>query len=194
MPKVTEAHRIARRDAIMDAAQRVFARNGYRGTSISDIITESGLSTGAIYSYFDGKDAIFRAVVERVLTTRTLAITRDPNLPPRSPGEMLQDVIEGMRGEPVMQIGPQIWAEAAGEPAISEMLAQVFATLRETFRTELVSWAGAHPARTNGDPAGWAARVAPVLVSAVPGFILQRLVAPNFDDQAYFDGLVDALG
>lgn len=194
MPKVSEAHKLARRDAIMDAAQRVFARNGYRGTSITDIINESGLSTGAIYSYFDGKDAIFHAVVDRVLQTRTRAIEPDADAEPRSPGALIRDIVRDMRGEAIMQVAPQIWAEAAAEPTISDTLAQVFTTLRSTLAVELTAWARTHPERAGDDPEAWAGRVAPALVSMVPGFILQRLLIPEFDDEAYFDSLLVALG
>lgn len=178
----------------MDAAQRVFARKGYRGTSITDIIKESGLSTGAIYGYFDGKDAIFRAVVERVLTARTQSISPVLGAGPRSPGELVRDMMRDMRGEPIMLIAPQIWAEAVVEPKVNELLTQVFATLSGTLARELVSWATAHPDRVAGDAEEWAARVAPVLGSLMPGFILQRLTITDFDDDAYFDGLVAALG
>ena len=49
MPKVSEQHREARRDQIVDAALRCFSRKGFQRTSMADIIAESGLSAGAIY-------------------------------------------------------------------------------------------------------------------------------------------------
>jgi AcrR family transcriptional regulator len=64
MPKVTEEHREARRRQILDAASRCFARKGLHRTSMQDIIDESGLSTGAIYSYYTGKDEIFQAIAD----------------------------------------------------------------------------------------------------------------------------------
>jgi AcrR family transcriptional regulator len=64
MPKVTEEHREARRRQILAAASRCFARKGLHRTSMQDIIDESGLSTGAIYSYYKGKDEIFQAIAD----------------------------------------------------------------------------------------------------------------------------------
>src|SRR5919112_3934744 len=81
MRKVRDAHRAARREEILDAAQRVFARKGYRGSSITGIIDESGLSAGAIYSYFESKHELFHAVVER-----TLAVRADPLRPGQHAG------------------------------------------------------------------------------------------------------------
>jgi len=65
MPKVTEAHLEARRSQILDAAWTCFARKGYHQATMQDICQESGLSPGAIYRYFEGKEAILKAINER---------------------------------------------------------------------------------------------------------------------------------
>lgn len=64
MPRVSPAHEQAVRSRIVEAAIRVFAVKGYHGASMQDIVRESGLSTGAIYTYFAGKDALFLAGCE----------------------------------------------------------------------------------------------------------------------------------
>ena len=51
------------RDALLDAAARVFANKGYAGTKIQDIVREAGLSTGAVYGRFRSKDALLREAV-----------------------------------------------------------------------------------------------------------------------------------
>jgi len=53
------------RDQLLDAASRVFAREGYDGTKILDIVREAGLSTGAVYSRFRSKNELLRAAVIR---------------------------------------------------------------------------------------------------------------------------------
>ena len=56
----------ALRDQLLGAAARVFAREGYAGTKIQDIVREAGLSTGAVYGRFRNKDHLLReAVVAR---------------------------------------------------------------------------------------------------------------------------------
>jgi len=64
MPKVTEAHSAARRQQIIDAAYRCFARKGFHQTTMRDIYAEANLSPGAVYHYFDSKDAIIQASFE----------------------------------------------------------------------------------------------------------------------------------
>jgi TetR/AcrR family fatty acid metabolism transcriptional regulator len=44
--------------AIVDAAIRVFARNGYYNSRVSDIAREAGIASGTIYLYFKTKDEI----------------------------------------------------------------------------------------------------------------------------------------
>lgn len=54
------------RDRLLAAARRVFARKGFEGTRIGDIVRESELSTGAVYGRFESKHELLRsAVVER---------------------------------------------------------------------------------------------------------------------------------
>jgi len=64
MPKVTEAHSAARRQQIINAAYRCFARKGFHQTTMRDIYAEADLSPGAVYHYFDSKDAIIQASFE----------------------------------------------------------------------------------------------------------------------------------
>lgn len=55
-----------RRAQILDAALRVFARQGLYETRMDDIVAESGLSKGALYWYFKSKDAIITAILEQL--------------------------------------------------------------------------------------------------------------------------------
>lgn len=64
------------RAAILDKAFALFARQGYRRTSFGDIAEEVGLSRPAIYHYFKNKDAVFKAVTERIHKDIALAIDR----------------------------------------------------------------------------------------------------------------------
>lgn len=63
MPKIV--NRGEMRTAIMDAAMNVFVTRGYHGASISNVAEVAGLGKGTIYLYFDSKDALTTALVER---------------------------------------------------------------------------------------------------------------------------------
>lgn len=194
MPKVTEAYRTARRDEIIGAALRCFAAKGYQRTSMADIIEESGLSAGAIYGHFTGKKELFAAVAGRVLDTRRGELeARRGGGEPLSPGEVMATLLDGMRREPFSGVIVQLWAEAAVDAEIRELVQGIFGRLRETVRTSLAAWASADPGRVDGDPELWAARLTPVVIGLGPGFMVQRAIIADFDEEAYLAALPELL-
>ena len=56
----------ATRARVLDAAERLFAEQGYEATSTDEILEASGISRGALYHHFATKQAVFEAVFERV--------------------------------------------------------------------------------------------------------------------------------
>jgi AcrR family transcriptional regulator len=54
------------RDRILDAAMLVFRRHGFRRSSIEQAAEAAGLTRQALYHHFKSKEALFRAVIERV--------------------------------------------------------------------------------------------------------------------------------
>jgi AcrR family transcriptional regulator len=56
-----------RREAFVDAAQRLIQQQGWEQSSIQDVLDEAGTSRGAFYHYFDSKAALLEAVVERMV-------------------------------------------------------------------------------------------------------------------------------
>lgn len=55
----------ARPDEILDAALAEFSENGFDAAKLEAIAERAGLSKGALYLYFDGKEAILKALIER---------------------------------------------------------------------------------------------------------------------------------
>jgi len=85
MPRTLDpvAHAL-RREAFVDAAQRLIQRSGYEQMSVQDVLQELDASKGAFYHYFDSKVALLEAVVERMVddVTATLEpMVDDPDLP-----------------------------------------------------------------------------------------------------------------
>jgi AcrR family transcriptional regulator len=76
VPKISQAHEQQRRAQILAAAMACFARQGYRAASMADVVRESGLSVGAIYSYFPSKEDLFLALCDD-RNDQTLAYLND---------------------------------------------------------------------------------------------------------------------
>src|SRR5215472_10297341 len=81
MPMVTKDHDLKRprpgrppkdlagdvKTRILDAAQRAFLKRGYQGASLDEIAATAPASKPTIYAHFPGKQALFEAVVARVI-------------------------------------------------------------------------------------------------------------------------------
>ncbi len=73
----------ARRDEVLNVAQRLFGRRGYDATSVNHIIAELGMSKGAFYHYFESKEDLVEALARRfaeATAAQTESVLRDPTL------------------------------------------------------------------------------------------------------------------
>ncbi|WP_352426203.1 TetR/AcrR family transcriptional regulator [Aminomonas paucivorans] len=57
----------ARRESILDAAEDLFLRQGYEGTSVHQVVQRVGIAQGTFYYHFPSKEAVLDALVERAL-------------------------------------------------------------------------------------------------------------------------------
>jgi AcrR family transcriptional regulator len=83
----TRLEKDARRQQLVEAATRVFARSGYAAADVADIVAEAGVTRGTFYLYFPTKRDIFAAVIERYLDL----IGRQAATLPLPPGLSLRD-------------------------------------------------------------------------------------------------------
>ncbi|WP_445182932.1 TetR/AcrR family transcriptional regulator [Pseudonocardia sp. Cha107L01] len=72
MPRLSTELRAQRRQHVLASAWRCFSRDGFHETSLDDIIAATGISSGAVYRYFRGKDDLVDAAAEE-----SLALIRD---------------------------------------------------------------------------------------------------------------------
>lgn len=66
----------ARRNQILEAAAVVFSRAGFHEARMEDIADQAGLSKGAVYLYFAGKDALIAALLRRLFDVELEALRR----------------------------------------------------------------------------------------------------------------------
>jgi AcrR family transcriptional regulator len=128
MPRISAAHEQEVRDRIVNAAVRVFSDKGYHSSTIADVVRESGLSVGAIYTYFPGKDALFQQSCD-LIAARGLDELAERLAPARTTAERLTiaisfyvETIDEFGGAPGQRSLVQAWAEAEREPGVREML------------------------------------------------------------------------
>jgi AcrR family transcriptional regulator len=108
---------------ILDAAQRAFLKRGYQGASLDEIAETAPASKPTIYAHFPGKEALFEAVVARVLDGLTNFQGFDPK------GRTVQDKLASLGTEIVERfidetigITRATIAEADRFPALSRLV------------------------------------------------------------------------
>ena len=117
-------------DRILDAAMRVFRRHGFRRSSIEQAAEEAGLTRQALYHHFDSKEALFRAVLER-LYQQALAAEIAAGKQAEAAGRQLADIL-------VAQIGARLkalFASLEGSPHIEELFSEHLAQARDLYQS-----------------------------------------------------------
>ncbi|MER7450768.1 TetR/AcrR family transcriptional regulator [Nocardia beijingensis] len=190
MPRVTEEHLERRRQQIMDAARRCFARKGFYETSMQDVFTESGLSAGAVYRYFKSKDELITALATETTVALRIAIDeaihRDP-LP--TPAELItviaEEVVRRSGPDGPVRLAPQAWALALVHPGAAVMVRETMLAMRALWVTyaERMRDKGWLPEDADVDA------VAKAIIGLLPGFILQHLILGDLDPQTLARGV-----
>lgn len=82
-----------RRAAILDTAARLFAANGFRGTSVAELALACGTSKSLIYHYYSAKEDMLFAVMDSHLKTLLLAVAA---VPPGPAPERLRGIVRAL--------------------------------------------------------------------------------------------------
>ena len=80
-------------ERLVAAAVRLFSQKWYGTVSVAEICREAGLSNGIFYRYFDGKEALFKVILGRVLDQVREALERVEGA---TPEERVLDMAEAM--------------------------------------------------------------------------------------------------
>ena len=176
-----DERRIETRTDLLDAASRVFARQGFHAATLEDVAREAGYTTGAIYSNFAGKDELFLAAFEhqiandvREVTEAQAAATEDTaGARARAAARRWMELL---RERPEMfLLLVEYWSYAMRHPELRESFAERFGALRDT----TARWV-----EEEADRGGWDLPVPPEdialgLNALIYGIAMQYLPAPD---------------
>lgn len=170
MPKISDQYRDERRAHILAAARRCFLRDGFHETSMQDLVNEAGVSSGAVYRYFAGKDAVIVAIAEENLD-EVVAIVRVSAQRRDSLGEALAAALEFLSARHTEDgfgaIALLVWAEALRNPALA-------ARLRKSFDEAAASLTEIAP--SGGSMGLDAEALVNVLLCVIPGYLMQTTI------------------
>ena len=128
-------HKHATRERILDAAARLFRRDGFSATGIDAVMAEAGLTAGAFYGHFKSKDELLHASMEHFFATQ-----------------------QGMREQGLDGLVGLEWVEALVDrylsiehmsdpehgcvlPALTPELSRATASVRSVYQEQIVGWA-----------------------------------------------------
>ncbi|MEU8261666.1 TetR/AcrR family transcriptional regulator [Micromonospora sp. NPDC048999] len=195
MPRVSAEYRANRRAEILNAAAHRFARDGFHLTSMADIISESGLSAGAVYRYFRSKEEIIGAVAETALTTADEVFARllADNATP-SPAEAVSAMVNGILsraindpaiGQDLTRIAVQAWGEALRNPEIRGRANDAYRRLRGHCAEVARRWQAAGNLPIDAVPE----HVGAAMLGLTQGFLLQHLLVEGTTAPDYLAGV-----
>ena len=89
-----------RRDEILYSAQKLIFSKGYEQMTIQDILNDLNIAKGTVYHYFDSKQALLEAIIERIQQETEkpfLPILRDPQLTAVEKLQSFFDILDTLR-------------------------------------------------------------------------------------------------
>jgi AcrR family transcriptional regulator len=156
MPRISPQHEQEVRDRIVRAAIEVFAEHGFHRATMQDIVRQSGLSVGAIYTYFKSKSELILAGCDLItdqqlgeLRDRLASVSDYRRRIATALGYFFDQFEEQREGRGNSVLMTQAWAEVDADPAIREIVRRrrrdivtsVALLLQEgVVRGELPSW------------------------------------------------------
>jgi AcrR family transcriptional regulator len=161
------------RTRLLDAAERLFGDRGIHQTSLDGIAAEAGLTKGAIYANFAGKDDLIAAILERKLGTM------EPADPEQTPAGWLDDLggsyERNVRSPEVRRFAlalVEFWLLGMRDERSRESVMRWLRTVREVNGTEAAAVAGAGLAMPVD-------RLGALMVALDIGIAMQHLIDPK---------------
>ncbi|MCX5414189.1 TetR/AcrR family transcriptional regulator [Streptomyces sp. NBC_00059] len=194
MARVSQEHLDARRRQILQGAARCFAGNGFHGTSMQDVLKEIGLSAGAVYRYFAGKEELIAAIADEAFARIRQAFEEAADVtPPPTPDVLLGRVMNGILSGRVYGLERracaalivQVWAETLRDERLAQVLEGGYTGMRGAW-AKLVEAYRAAGILHSDVPADDVART---MIAVAQGFVTQEALFGGVEPEVLENGL-----
>ncbi len=192
MRKTDPVRQAERRQHILDAAIRCFARNGFHLTRTAEICAEAGMSPGNLFHYFPSKDAIIAAIVEddQRASTARLALAADSDDAWAALLAIIDDTLAAYADPLFLRITLEIIGEAVRNPALHACVQTNEAARRAALADLLARATARGQVRLDSD----AGTAADWLLLLLDGAFGRAMVERPFHPERYRPLLLAALG
>jgi TetR/AcrR family transcriptional regulator, transcriptional repressor of aconitase len=175
LPKITDKQRDARREQILAATWRCFYRRGIHATSMEQIIREAGLSAGAVYLYFKGKEELILNAIQSQMAGVQEMLAPLLEADEASPNEFIQEITASIalftnhEGIDLNSVILMCWSEAQSSPKVKSLIRSYQKGYRKSLSKLIERWQKKGFLDGKADPED----VAKALLSLLLGFIAQ---------------------
>jgi AcrR family transcriptional regulator len=192
MPKISDEKRAARRAQIQEAAWTCFQKEGLHATTMDNIIRASGLSAGAVYSYYPSKDELILAAVTTSLSGLTsLVAPLLQAVPAPAPATLLLQIaatidrFTAREGYDLKRVALLGWAEAQRNERLRATMRGFYLAFREQLEQALgrAAEAGHLERGMSGQDA------AKALLAMIVGFVVQDALLHDVEPEELSRGL-----
>lgn len=191
MPRLKPHSQRQRREHILDAAERCFALSGFHRTTMQDICKEAKVSPGALYIYFENKEALIAGIAERdraEFRRRFAGLAASPDLIKALEQMAAQYFVDEPAHKRLMCV--EIGLEATRNPRVGEIYRAVDSEVHSSFEALFQRLADE-------------GRIAPkleipllanVFATIGDGLFWRRATDPGFDTQAVLPAILAVIG
>ncbi len=170
----------AQRDRILKAAQQCFVRHGFHAAGMAGIAAAAEMSPGLIYRYFDNKNAIILAIIERQLAEKRANIDSLQAQPDWE--QRISTLFAGwQRGDDTL-MNAALFLEMSAEATRDAQIAEAIAAADRDARERFLQWLSQHAEAQGAAPAPADLRArALALQSFIEGLAIRAVREPDFD-------------
>lgn len=183
-----EARAESQRARILTAAQKCFVEQGFHGASMASISETAQMSAGLIYRYFENKDAIILAIIERQLQVNRASIAMLQSGPDLA-NRLQEYFIYWRRGDP-SAVSPVLFLEMSAQAGRNPQIAQAMADADRVIGADLHAWllqSSRNQGRTLSEAQGLALQF--TLQCFIDGLLVRAVREPGLDPSILEEGL-----
>lgn len=188
MPRLNDALKTDRRTAILDAAERCFARAGFHGSSMQAICAEAGMSAGNLYRYFPSKEALTEGLIERDLAEAS------QNFAMLDQAEDIWTAF-GALGRHYLVDRPReeiaVWIETMAEVSRNPQIAGMQQRCDTVIRTHLTGVLRTAQSRGMASATADIDAICEFMMTFADGLLLRRVRDPSFNALGQFEAMID---
>ena len=189
MPKISDEKKEARRQQIIAAAYQTFSEKGFGEATMRDIFRNANLSAGAVYSYFENKEAIVLAVCKQ-RTSKYIGHLEGMSGAHPDTAELLAELVAEFatgfgnpRFDQQARLHTQLWSIGLSRDSYREEMNAIF----DDYANALGALISRAQTANQIDQTLDATMIAQVVMTLIFGLEIRMSFNPSFDAQNFAD-------